>query len=57
VPVKGIMVGYDLIAVDENVLNLLENYNLDVAQARRCIESNKHNHLSTAYYLLLKKHI
>lgn len=51
------MTGYDHINVDETILNWLTRLNLDPSSARKYIESNKHNHLTTAYYLLLKKHI
>lgn len=53
----GILVGYDYITVDQSILKKLEDYSLDTQHAQKCIEANKHNHITTAYYLLLKKHL
>ncbi|CAG9335007.1 unnamed protein product [Blepharisma stoltei] len=53
----GILVGYDYINVDTNILKKLEEYKIDTQYAQKCIEANKHNHITTAYYLLLKKHL
>ena len=54
---EGIIVGTHQIPVDNNILNLLEKYKFDVEYGQKCIEANKHNHLTTTYYLLLKSHI
>ena len=35
----------------------MEEHNIDIDYARKCIEANKHNHVTATYYLLLKKHI
>jgi 5'-AMP-activated protein kinase catalytic alpha subunit len=34
---------------------MTNNLELDSEYAAKCIDANKHNHLSTTYYLLLKK--
>ena len=39
------------------ILRQLENHNIDIDYARKCIEANKHNHVTATYYLILKKHI
>ena len=54
---KGIVLGYDYIPVDRNILSALKNYNIDTENAQSLIEANKHDHVSTAYYLLLNKHL
>ncbi|OMJ69287.1 hypothetical protein SteCoe_33028 [Stentor coeruleus] len=54
---SGILVGYQNIQVDNIILNKLENYKVDLDYAKKCIEANKHNSVSTGYYLLLKKHL
>lgn len=51
------MIGYDIIPVDEEILYKLQDYNFDTQSARKWVEANKHNYLTTAYYLLLKNHI
>lgn len=53
----GILVGYDYIPVDTNILKQLEEFGYDIEHAKKCIEANKHNNITTAYYLLLKKHL
>ena len=54
---NGILVGYENIKVDNSILGHLKSYNVDADYAKRCIEANKHNSISTGYYLLLKKHL
>lgn len=54
---SGIIVGYHRIPVDKVILQKLEEFKFDIEYAERCIEANKHNHMTTAYYLLLKKHL
>jgi serine/threonine protein kinase len=53
----GILVGYQNIQVDSQVLSMLSSLKVDADYARKLIEANKHNHISTGYYLLLKKHL
>lgn len=43
--------------MDTNILGNLGNYGFNIDYARKCIESNRHNHVTTTYYLLLKKHL
>ena len=52
----GLYVGYSKIEVDEEVLAMLSQYDIDPEYARKQIESNKHSHITTCYYLLMKKH-
>ena len=51
----GIMVGKDKIKVDLETVNRLDQYGFNLEYARKCIEANKHNHVTATYYLLLKK--
>jgi 5'-AMP-activated protein kinase catalytic alpha subunit len=53
----GILIGYDHIIVDSTVLKQLDRYGIDLDYTRKCLEANKHNNYTTAYYLLLKKFI
>lgn len=53
----GILVGYDNISVDHGILKQLEKFGYDLEHTRKCLEANKHNHITSAYYLLLKKHL
>lgn len=51
----GIMVGRDQIPIDQSVLRQLSGFGFDVEQAERNILQNRHNHMTTTYYLLLSK--
>lgn len=51
------MVGYHRMPIDTDILNKLAEFNFDLEYSSRCIQANKHNHITTTYYLLLKKHL
>lgn len=51
------MVGYHRMPIDKNILNKLADFDFELEHAARCIEANKHTHITTTYYLLLKKHL
>ena len=53
----GLIVGYHRIPIDHDILNKLNPLGMDVEFAQRCLEANRHNHLTTSYYLMLKKHL
>ncbi|CAG9333437.1 unnamed protein product [Blepharisma stoltei] len=53
---EGILVGYQSIPINLDILNKLEPFGFDLNYCQSCIEANKHNNLTTAYYLLLKKY-
>ena len=52
---EGILVGYTPIPINKEILNKLSVYNFDIEHSQKCIEANKHNHITTTYYLLVKK--
>jgi 5'-AMP-activated protein kinase catalytic alpha subunit len=51
---SGIIVGTDQIPVDEDLLNDLKPFDYDLDYSRKCIEANKHNHITASYNLLQK---
>jgi serine/threonine protein kinase len=53
----GILIGYDHIIVDLEILKQLEKYGYNLDYTKKCLEANKHNDVTTAYYLLLKKYL
>lgn len=53
----GILVGYNAIPIDPAILAKLEEYGFSTESGRKSLEGNRHNHLTTTYYLLLKKHL
>ena len=46
----------DDIPINEEVLDMLEEYRFDKNLAEKYIRANKHNHETTTYYLLLKRY-
>lgn len=51
---KGLIVGYNQIPNEEQILVMLEKKGFQREYAIRCLDANKHNHATTCYYLLLK---
>ena len=53
----GIIVGFNRIPIDEHVLDAIVSLGFDRDFSRKCIEANRHNEVTTSYYLLLKKFV
>ena len=53
--IPGIIIGYNIIPVDEKILNLCVTYNYDKEKVRDSVINNKYNSESALYYLLIKK--
>ena len=53
--IPGIIIGYNMIPVDEKILDLCVTYNCDKEKVRESIINNKYNSDSALYYLLIKK--
>lgn len=49
--------GIDPVPIDPKILESLNQYNINTEYARKCLEANKHNHITATYFLLLKKHL
>jgi len=49
-------VGYTQIPNEEEILKMLLELGFQKDYAIKCLDANKHNHVTTCYYLLLKKH-
>ena len=55
---EGLLVNMIVIPIDEDVVKEMGNkFKLNLEDIRSCILSNKHNDISTLYYLILKKKI
>ncbi|EGR34680.1 protein kinase domain protein [Ichthyophthirius multifiliis] len=52
----GIIIGYNQIPIDYDIVEELVQYQIDKEHLINSLEANKHNHITTSYYLLLKKH-
>ena len=53
--IPGIIIGYNLIPVDENILNLCVAYNSDRDKIEQSVKNNKYDSGSALYYLLVRK--
>ena len=54
---KGLIVGVNTIPINRKIImQLEEKYNIKRQYARKCLMSNKHNHVTTTYYLLYQKY-
>ena len=53
--IPGIIIGYNNIPVDENILNLCVAYNADKEKVEQSVKNNKYDRGSALYYLLVKK--
>lgn len=54
---KGIDLKSNIIPIDENIVKEMETYGYDKKEVRENVLSNARNHISTSYYLLLKKKV
>lgn len=52
----GIFIGLSQIPINTKILNLLVEYNFKKDYAIKCLNANKHNHVTTTYYLLLQRY-
>ena len=52
---KGLIVAKNEIPIDRPVQRMLEQFGFDELYTLRCLNANKHNQVTTTYYLLLKQ--
>jgi 5'-AMP-activated protein kinase catalytic alpha subunit len=53
----GVLVGYDKVPIDFNILYKLKDFGFSVQRGQESLEGNKHNLETTTYFLMLKKHL
>lgn len=53
----GIIVGYNRMPIDEEVVRKLTCKEYDHDYVIKCLDANKHNEATTAYYLALKRNL
>lgn len=54
---QGLVIGVNAIPVNKKILSLLEEkYSFRKDYAKKCLLNNKHNHVTTTYYLLYQKY-
>lgn len=52
---EGYLIGVNDIPIDHDIIKSLEEYDFDKEEMINNLKQNRHNHATTAYYLLLKK--
>lgn len=52
---QGIIHGYHKISIDDTILAQVSGYGYDQEEIRRLLNNNKHNKMTTLYYLLILK--
>ena len=52
----GIIIRLNNIPIDKKIVNSLEQFSFDSDYVNKCLEANRHNNVTTAYYLALKKY-
>ena len=53
--IPGIIIGYNIIPIDEKILDICVTYNKDKNDVINSIRNNKHDSNSALYYLIIKK--
>lgn len=53
-PKPGIYIGYNQIPIDDEVIKMLNDFDINSEYAKKLLGC-KHNHVTTCYYLLMKK--
>ncbi|CAD8141859.1 unnamed protein product [Paramecium octaurelia] len=54
---QGIIIGYSRIPIDDAIVDQLATKGFSSDYIKKCLDANKHNNLTTAYFLILKKHL
>jgi 5'-AMP-activated protein kinase, catalytic alpha subunit len=54
---EGLLINLHVIPIDETLVSKMEEYAFDKQEVRTNILSNRHNHITTTYYLLLKNKV
>lgn len=54
---EGLIIGYHRVPVDMTIIESLKEFSFDADSSRKYLESNRHNHTTTTYYLMLKKNL
>ena len=53
----GLIIGLNVIPIDENIVQKMKEYQFNSDEVRKAVISNRHNNITTTYYLLLKLYI
>ncbi len=54
---EGLNINLFIIPIDEDLIEKMEEMNYKKDEVKKCILSNRHNHITTTYYLLLQQKI
>ena len=54
---EGLNLNLFIIPIDEDIVDKMEELNYQREEVKICLLNNRHNHITTTYYLLLKQKI
>lgn len=52
---EGILIGYTHIPIEKAILDMMKQFGFEPEYVQKCLDANKHNHVTTTYYLFLKR--
>jgi 5'-AMP-activated protein kinase, catalytic alpha subunit len=52
---EGIVIGYNQIPVEQSILKMMSQFGFEPEYTEKCLDANKHNIVTTTYYLFLKR--
>eukprot|EP00347_Sterkiella_histriomuscorum_P006969 403350750 len=53
---QGLIIGQNVIPVEPKIVGMLEQFGFKADYAQKCLNNNKHNQVTTVYYLLHKRY-
>lgn len=52
---EGIIIGYNHIPIEKSILDMMVQFGFEAEYTEKWLDANKHNHVTTTYYLFLKR--
>lgn len=52
---EGIIIGYNHIPIEESIIEMMKQFGFEAEYIEKCLDANKHNHVTTTYYLYHKR--
>ena len=53
---EGLIIGTNQIPIEPKIIEMLEQFGFKKDYAQKCLNNNKHNQVTTVYYLLHKRY-
>lgn len=52
---EGIIIGYNHIPIEKSIIEMMKQFGFEAEYIEKCLDANKHNHVTTTYYLYHKR--